>query len=252
MDNQYLVSIITPCYNSNEFISETIKSVQAQTYTNWEMLIVDDCSTDNSEQYIKEFVQRDSRIQFFKTDHPSGSPTLPRNIGIMHAKGRFIAFLDSDDLWLPLKLEEQIKLFEDKTIALVFSNYEKITVEGIRSNRKIVAPSFTSYKKMLKENVIGCLTAIYDVSKVGKMYFSEIKHEDYVMWLSILKKGFIAKNTNSIVALYRIQNNSLSSNKLKVFSWTWNIYRNVEHLNLIQSCYFFMHYAVRAGIKYLK
>lgn len=247
-----LVSVIIPCYNGAQYIAQCLESVRSQTYQYWEILVVDDCSVDNSFEIIQGYANQDHRIKYFKTQSPSGSPTLPRNIGIENASGRFIAFLDSDDVWLPTKLEEQIKLFEDDRVAIAYCNYEKIDEEGIRNDRKVIAPSSTSYKEILKENVIGCLAAVYDSNKVGKVYFSKVGHEDFVMWLTILKKGFIAKNTNTVAALYRIQNNSLSSNKLKALSWTWNIYRNVEHLPFISSCYYFLHYAVRTGLKYLK
>lgn len=230
----------------------TIQSVLQQTYPFWEMIIVDDCSSDGSDKVIKEYCKKDVRIKYFKTDSPSGSPTLPRNLGITNAKGRFIAFLDSDDLWFPTKLEEQIPLFDNEMIAIVFSNYEKINQEGQRNKRQIIASDTISYKDLLKENVIGCLTAIYDTQKVGKVYFDKIGHEDFVMWLSILKKGLVAKNTNSIMALYRVSNKSLSSNKLEALTWTWNIYRRVEHLSFIKSCYYFCYYAIRASLKYLK
>lgn len=246
------VSIITPCYNAALYLAQAINSVLAQTYREWELLIVDDCSTDGSYELIQKFASWDTRIKYFRTDFPSGSPTLPRNIGVKHAKGRFIAFLDSDDIWLPDKLKQQIPLFEQNNVAIVYANYEKITDDGIRSGRLIKAPIKTDYKNMLYENVIGCLTAVYDVKKVGKIYFPNVRHEDFIVWLDILKKGFIAVNTNTVLALYREQKNSLSANKFKAFSWTWNIYRNVEHLNVIKSCYCFCHYAIRAGLKYLK
>lgn len=250
--NKDLVSIITPSYNSIYCIENTIQSVLNQTYSNWELIIVDDCSTDNSQFLIKKYCELEPRIKYYKTDVPSGSPTLPRNIGIREAQGRFIAFLDSDDMWLPEKLEEQIVQFNGKDIAIVYSNYEKINEAGVRSGRQVIAPALMSYRKILKGNVIGCLTAVYDTFVVGKVYFSESASEDFIMWLSILKKGFIAKNTNTITALYRVKANSLSSNKFKAFSWTWNIYRNIEKLNLLQSCYYFSHYAFRAGLKYMK
>lgn len=134
----------------------------------------------------------------------------------------------------------------------MFSNYEKITENGKRNNRIIIAPKQATYKQLLKENIIGCLTAIYDTQKIGKVYFSKIGHEDYAMWLSILKKGYIAKNTNSKLALYRVNKHSTSSNKIKAFKWTWYIYRDVEHLPLYKSIYYFINYAFRAGYKFLK
>lgn len=246
------VSIITPTYNSIAYIEKTIISVLKQTYQNWELLIVDDCSTDNSCELIKKFVALDSRIKYLKTDQPSGSPTLPRNIGIQHASGRFIAFLDSDDVWLSNKLEEQIGLFEDKNTAIVFSNYEKIDEDGNRAGRCIVAPDRVSYKKLLLGNVMGCLTVVIDTAKVGKTFFSNIHHEDYVLWLSILKKGFIARNTNTVTALYRVRKQSVSSNKLSVLSWQWNIYINIEKTGYLKGIYYFINYALRAYRKALK
>lgn len=247
-----LVSIITPCFNSKQTIQETIKSVLKQSYQNWEMLIIDDCSTDGSNFIIQEYSQKDARIKYLKTNNTSGSPTVPRNLGIKQAHGRFIAFLDSDDIWLPTKLEEQIPIFDEPHTAIVFSNYEKISYDGKRNGRIITAPIQVTYKQLLKENIIGCLTAIYDTQKVGKLYFSKIGHEDYAMWLSILKKGYIAQNTNSTLALYRINSKSISSNKITALIWTWNIYRKTEHLPLCKSLFYFINYAFRAGYKFLK
>lgn len=125
-----MVSIITPCYNSATFIRDTIESVLSQTYQDWEMIIADDCSSDHSVDIILEYAHKDHRIIFLKTETPSGSPSVLRNLAIEHAKGRFISFLDSDDVWLPTKLEEQVKLFGDQQIAVAFTNYEKINDAG--------------------------------------------------------------------------------------------------------------------------
>lgn len=247
-----LVSIVTPCYNSALFVENTIKSVLSQTFKGWEMLIIDDCSTDNSAQIVKKYTNIDSRIRYLKTEVPSGSPTQPRNIGIENAKGKYIAFLDSDDMWLPNKLQEQIELLKKEDTAIVFSNYEKINEEGRQDNRYVIAPLFVTYEELLLGNVIGCLTAMYDTSKVGKVFFLDIHHEDYIMWLFILKQGFIARNTNSINALYRIRVQSVSSNKLIVLSWQWNIYINVEKTGYIKGVYCFLNYAYRAFYKALK
>lgn len=247
-----IVSIITPCYNASSYISFTIESALKQTYPNWELIIVDDCSTDNSSDIIKQFISGDTRIKYFKTDNPSGSPVLPRNIGIEKATGRYIAFLDSDDIWLPTKLEEQLKLFKDDKTAVAFSNYEKMNEAGDRNQRIIIAPKETNYHNLLKGNVIGNLTGIYDTEKVGKVYCQDIRHEDYVLWLSILKKGYLAKNTNTVTALYRVRENSVSSNKLKILSWQWNILRNVEKISLPKAIYYYINYAIRAFLKAIK
>lgn len=244
---QEKVSVIMPVHNAEKYLSESISSVLQQTYPYWELLIVDDCSTDNSLAIINRYAVLDARIRCLKTDAPSGSPCLPRNLGIKAAQGRFIAFLDSDDCWLPNKLEQQLCLFgETGTIGLVFSDYEKMSEEGERNNRVIKAPMKVSYKQLLRGNVIGCLTAVYDTAKVGKMFFMQHTHEDYILWLSILKKGFVAVNTGTVEALYRVRRNSVSSNKLKVLSWQWDIYRNIEKTGLLKAMYYFAHYAYKA------
>jgi len=248
-----LVSIIMPCYNAGPYIAEAIDSILKQTYANWELLVVDDCSQDKSAEIIHSYCKKDKRIRYHKTKFPSGGAAAPRNIAIQNAKGKFIAFLDSDDVWLtPTKLEQQLELFSDKKTAVVYSNYEKMNEKGKRNNRVVVGPSTTSYKKFLKESVITCCTGMYDAEKVGKVYFQEIGHEDYVMWLSILKQGYIARNTNAVMALYRVQKKSLSGNKVRSAKWRWNVYRNVEKLNMIMSLYYFFHYCVRSGFKFLK
>ena len=130
-----LVSIIAPCYNAASFISQAIESVLAQLFGNWEMLIVDDCSSDDSLVIIQKYAEQDSRIRYLKTDEPSGSPTLPRNKGIKEAKGRYIAFLDSDDMWLPNKLSDQLKVFEKSEVAIVFSNYHSVSSNKLKAMR---------------------------------------------------------------------------------------------------------------------
>lgn len=247
-----LISIITPCYNSAPFISRAIESVQSQTLQNWEMLIVDDCSSDNSATIIHQYAEKDNRIHYFKTEKPSGSPVTPRNIGIENAQGRFIAFLDSDDCWLPTKLEEQVAVLQYQNIAVVFSNYEKVDENGLRNNRVIAGPFVIDYKQLLKGNVIGNLTGMYDTQKVGKIYMQKVHHEDYVLWLSILKKGFLALNTNTVSALYTIRKGSVSANKLEVFRWTWFIYRKIEKLSWLKSTYYFLFYLWKAFAKYKK
>jgi teichuronic acid biosynthesis glycosyltransferase TuaG len=251
-DFDQLVSIITPCYNSSAYIQQTIESVINQTYTNWEMIIVDDCSTDNSKDIIDFFCQCDKRIKYLKTEFSSGSPTLPRNIGIDNSNGRYIAFLDSDDLWYSNKLEIQLNYFNDPKVALVYTNYEKISENGISKNRVIIAPDMVNYNILLRGNVIACCTCMYDTHLIGKNYFTKQGHEDYALWLKILRKGFIAKNTGQVSAKYRIRNSSLSSNKYKVIFWIYNIYRNNEKISIIKSVYFSFITLSNSFFKYLK
>ena len=246
-----LVSIITPCYNAEKYIAETIESVLKQTYTNWEMIIVDDCSTDKSSEIIHQYISNDNRIKYFKTDIPSGSPTLPRNIGIQKAQGRYIAFLDADDLYYPSKLENQLRCFSDR-VGIVFSNYEKIKFNGNRNNRIIRAPKVVNYHQLLQSNYIGCCTMIYDSYKTGLMQFHNVGQEDYVFNLEILKKGYIAVNTNTCEAYYRIVENSRSSQKFEMAKQQWRVLRNIEKLSVIKASYFFCHYVIKGMIKFIK
>ena len=234
-----LVSIITPCYNSCKFISETIESVINQSYTNWEMLICDDCSNDNSAEIIKMYSNKDERIRYLRTSTPSGSPTLPRNICIKEANGRFIAFLDSDDIWKESHLENLLRLFEDNTddVVVACSWYSRIDENGV-VNGLVRTPGTFSYHHLFYDNFIGNLTGMYDVCKRGKVYQRICGHEDYTMWLDILKEGGIAKSSNSIEAYYRVTGNSVSSNKIRAMSWRWHILRDEVGLSVFKSIYY--------------
>lgn len=247
-----LVSVIMPLHNAERYIEEAVRSVMAQTYSNWELLIVDDNSTDRSLEIVNALAKEDSRIRVFENPTPTGFPATPRNLAVSMAKGRYIAFLDSDDVWLPDKIEHQIPFFnESPKIGVVFSDYEKVDEDTNREDRVVKARKITSYGKLLLGNVIGNVTAMYDVERVGKVYFSKVRHEDYAMWLSILKRGFVARNTRKVVALYRVSDNSVSSRKMALLSWQWRIYRDVEKLNLIKSVYYYINYAIRGFMKSL-
>ena len=247
-----LVSIVMPVHNAERFLEEAIRSVMQQTYTNWELLVIDDNSTDGSMAVAVRLAAEDTRIKIFRNPDPTGYPATPRNMAVELAKGRYIAFLDSDDVWLPGKLEHQLPFFsESEKIGVVFSNYEKIDENSERDNRVIKARKITDYNKLLLGNVIGNVTAVYDTSRVGKAYFKKVRHEDYAMWLSILKRGFVARNTGEVMALYRVTGNSVSSHKLHLLSWQWNIYRNVEHLGFFRSVFCYLNYAVRGFFKSL-
>lgn len=247
-----LVSIVMPVHNAERYLEEAIRSVMTQTYPHWELLVIDDASTDRSMDIALALAAEDARIKVHKNPTPTGYPATPRNMAVELAKGRYIAFLDSDDVWLPGKLEHQLPFFsESEKIGVVFSNYEKIDEESERDNRVIKARKITDYNKLLLGNVIGNVTAVYDTSRVGKAYFNKVRHEDYAMWLSILKRGFVARNTGAVMALYRVTGNSVSSHKLHLLSWQWNIYRNVEHLGFFRSVFCYLNYAVRGFFKSL-
>lgn len=238
-----LVSIIMPMHNSAMFVEDAILSVLSQTYKDWELLVVDDSSTDNSTDIVKAYQRKNGNIRLLINDNHTGIPSAPRNFGIKHANGQYIAFLDSDDCWLPDKLEKQIKQFDSDKIAIVFSDYEKIDEEGRRDNRIVKAPALVTYKDMLHCNYIGNLTGVYNRSVVGTALLPDIHHEDYALWLSILKRNFVAKNTCTVEALYRVRNCSVSSAKFHNLSWQWDIYREKEGLSILKSAYYYLCYA---------
>ena len=226
MQNHGLVSIITPSYNSSKFISQTIESILSQTYTNWELLITDDCSVDNTREIVESYQRKDTRIKFFQLKENSG-PGIARNHSIEMAKGRFIAFCDSDDQWYPEKLEKQLAFMQEKNCALSYTSYMVCDESNVITSI-VVSLSNITYAALKSDNGIGCSTAIFDVDKVGKMYFPDIrKRQDWGLWLNILKKVKVAYGMKEPLALYRIQETSLSSNKLSLIRYNIAVYRQV-------------------------
>lgn len=244
-----LVSIITPSYGSANFIIQTIESVLVQTYPYWEMIIVDDKSPDNSNEIIESYIQNDDRIKLIKLEKNSG-PAIARNRAIEEAKGRYIAFLDADDLWHPNKLEKQLNFLQEKDLAFTYASYDLIDEDDI-SLGTYTTVSEVSYRSMLKTCSIGCLTAIYDTDKLGKVFMPEImKRQDYGLWLKILKSIETTYGYQEVLATYRIRKDSVSSNKLRAAKYQWKIYREVEKFNRVKSSYYFIHYAINGLLKY--
>lgn len=239
-----LVSIIMPAHNSEPTLADAVNSVISQTYPNWELLVVDDASKDLTRGMANEFASSDPRIRVVPLDKNVGVAEA-RNIGIRAARGQYLAFLDSDDLWLPMKLQVQLEAMRRNDAPLSFSRYSRIRVDG--SIRKpIRVPSRVSYRQLLRGNVIGCLTVVIDRLKVPSVSMPHISHEDYVTWLSILKPGRSALGIQQDLARYRLATSSVSSRKSRSASWTWNIYRNVEKLSLLESAWCFLNYSARA------
>ncbi|OOE73675.1 MULTISPECIES: glycosyltransferase family 2 protein [unclassified Salinivibrio] len=243
-----LVSIITPLYNCESHIHDTVLSVIKQTYPHWELLLVDDCSTDSSLTIALQYANDDPRIRVIRMTTNSGA-AVARNAAIKEAEGQFIAFLDSDDLWLPHKLEKQLDFMHQKNCALSFSAYQKIDERG-KDLGVVGVPETVSHQELLKTCVIGCLTAMYDSQKIGKVYMPLIrKRQDFGLWLSILKKIDIAYGISEPLAQYRVRRDSISANKLKAAQYTWHLFRHVEQLSLIKSVYYFIHYACRGVLR---
>jgi len=248
MENS-LVSIITPSYKSERFISQTIDSVLSQTYQNWEMIIVDDVSPDNSNEIIEEYCKKDNRIKLIKLEKNSG-PAVARNRAIEEAKGRYMAFLDADDLWMPQKLEKQLDFLSKNDLAFTYSSYDLMDEAGIDLGNFMTKETI-SYEGMLKTCSVGCLTAIYDAERLGKVYMPLIrKRQDYGLWLKLLKEIGFTKGMTESLATYRILENSVSSNKFKAAQYQWKIYREVEKLSFFKSVYYFVQYAYYGVIKY--
>ncbi len=239
-----------PCYNAGLYISEAIESVINQTYSDWELIIVDDCSSDNSAQIINQYVSDDARIKLFSTSQNSGMVSIPRNIGIEKAQGDYIAFLDADDIWLPQKLDKQVRLAQKNNAVLVYSFYEKINIASVRNCRIVKSPEKINYQKLLISNIIGCSTAMYNAKELGKIYFSDAGHEDYIMWLNILKRGYIAYGVPEVLVLYRAGQSSVSSKKMLTVRWVWRIYREYEKLSIPQSIFYFLTHNLKGMIKY--
>ena len=246
------VSVIMPCHNGASFLRQAVDSVLAQTYGDWELLIIDDASTDDSAAIAEEYCSKESRIKLLHTEHSTGKPATTRNVGIEAAAGRFIAFLDCDDQWLPGKLEHQLPLFKQENCAAVFSFYKKMDAAGNVRSAVVTSPASVDFDQFLDGNCIGNLTGIYDTAKVGKVFQKEIHHEDYLMWLQVLQKGFIARNTGTVEAYYRESGTSVSGSKLKALSWTWDIYRKELGLPLGASVGHFIKYAFQGLSKRLK
>jgi len=250
--HQPLISVITPAYNAERFIAGTIESVQAQTYENWEMIIVDDQSSDQTAQIVASYAQADHRIQLHQLEENSGA-AVARNTAMRQAKGRYIAFLDSDDQWFPEKLEKQLAFMQEKKIAFSFTKYVRMEEDGTLRDNESKAPESVGYHDLMKHCVIGCLTVMIDRDQTGNVEMVNIRtRQDYAYWLALTKKGFRAYGLPEVLAKYRIVENSISRNKMKAAKRQWYVYRQIEKENLPKSIYYFLHYAVKGVQNSLK
>ncbi|MDI1254752.1 MAG: glycosyltransferase family 2 protein [Flavobacterium sp.] len=228
-----LVSVITPAFNSEKFIAETIRSVQNQTFPDWELLIVDDCSSDKTVAIVAAFAENDPRIQLIQLQKNSGTG-IARNTAVAKASGKYIAFLDADDLWKPEKLEKQIGFIKTHRLPFTFSFYDVMDEAGIPLNATIEAPWKLTYKQLFFCNYVGNLTAIYDTEFLGKVNINAArKRQDWMLWLTILKRIKIAQPVRESLAIYRIRKNSISASKWDLIQYNFAIYRNFHRLNYV-------------------
>ncbi len=241
-----LVSVIMPSYNSAVFIKDSINSVLCQTYTNWELIIVDDFSIDDSKLIISDFMKKDERIKAVLLESNIG-PAEARNIALDMAKGKYIAFLDSDDLWIEDKIDEQIKFMKYKDIAFSYTSYQPISEDMNKKFSVIKAPDIMTYDSYLKNTIIGCLTVMIDKSKTGSFKMPNIRSShDMALWLILMKRGFSAYGLNKKLAYYRIVNNSNTSNKFKSVKDVWMVYTKIEKINVFNSFWYFICYLTNA------
>ena len=249
MDNPK-VSIIMAAYNAELYIEQTICSILKQNYINWELFIVDDCSTDSTLKIIEDFAINDSRINILRCSKNSGQAHA-RNIGIKNATGKYITFIDSDDIWKDKFLERMINFMENNGYDVAFSGFERMNEDLKKSYGVLSVPNSITYYHLLKNNYMSCLTTIYNKESLGKIYFEEdYKHEDHILWINILKNYVDrAYGFNESLAIYRIRSNSVSRNKIRSAKWKWLIYRKYLKFNLLLSSYYFIIYCINGMIK---
>lgn len=240
-----------PAYNSEKYIAEAIESVIKQTYKNWELIIVNDASTDDTEKIIKSCQEKDKRIKLISLSKNKGAANA-RNIAIQNAKGRYIAFLDADDYWEKEKLQEQIAFMENENITFSYHDY-KLLNTAKNKEKHIKVPLKLDYNQLLKGNTTGsCLTVCIDRKIVDKIYFPNEKHEDYICWLNVLKNYDIeGYGLNKTLGTYRIGKKSISSNKLQSAVWNWHVYRKSQNISVLKTIYYMCFYIVNGLKKYL-
>ena len=244
-----LVSIVIPVYNCEKFIKQTVETVINQTYTNWEAIFVDDCSSDNSIAILEPYLS--DKIKLIKHEHNSGA-AIARNTGIENARGEYIAFLDGDDLWHKEKLEKQIEFMEKNGYVFTFTSYEFTNENGIGLGKIAKVPEKLTYKQSLKNTIIFTSSVIFNAKTLGKELISMPnfkRGQDTATWWKVLKAGNTAYGLNEVLSYYRRSANTLSSNKFKALKRTWILYRQCEKFNVFKSVYYFTFYLFNAIIK---
>lgn len=233
-----LVSVITPTYNSERFIHDAYGSLVAQSLSDWNWVVTDDGSSDDTPRILRQLAEQDSRLKLEILPRNVG-PAMARNRSIERAKGQYLAFLDIDDRWAPQKLERQIDFMRANDYPFSHTWFEEIDAEGNSTGKAIRAPERMTYSDMLKSNRVGCLTAIYDLGHFGKVYMPLIKkRQDYGLWLALLKKTPYVHCLPEYLAFYRTGPPSLSSNKVELLKYNWQLFRDIERLSIPRSAYY--------------
>lgn len=231
-----LVSIIMPSYNCGEYVEQTIRSVQAQTYQNWEIIFVDDCSKDDTVARVMALKEQDNRISLYHNVGNSGA-AVSRNAALRHANGRWVAFLDSDDLWEPTKLEKQVKFMEDNGYKFSYTCYAEMNSEGNETGVVVSGPQIISKKKMFAFCWPGCLTVMYDANEIGLVQIEDIKkNNDYAMWLKVCQKSNCYLLPEVLAKYRRGRGGSVSSHSITTMvKWHYKLFHEAEHMNVMSS-----------------
>lgn len=244
-----LVSIIMPTYNCGPFIAQTIESVQAQTHTRWELIVADDCSTDDTAEVVRALAQDDPRIRYVRLETNSGA-AMARNRAMEEARGRYMAFLDSDDLWHPDKLRRQIDFMTSRGVALSCTAYAQVDEQGVPNGRIVRCPTRISYNRLLLDCPVGNSTVMYDVERLGRFEVPNIrKRNDDALWLRMLRSEPYMWGMPVVLMRYRLRSGSVSADKRSLVRYHWTLYRDIEHLSVARSAF---HIGVWVLIKALR
>lgn len=247
-----LVSVVMPAYNAAQYVEETIRSVVAQTVTDWELIVVDDSSADDTCDLVERLAEEDSRIRLVKNAENSGV-AMTRNRAMNMARGQYVAFLDSDDIWYPEKLEKQIALMKATCADIVYCSYAIINEDNEKQCSDFLVPEKTDLNAMLIKSVLSCSTVLLTREVVNQYRFSgDYYHEDYILWLRMLKDGKKAHGCTQVLAAYRIRRDSRASNKIRSAQRRWTIYRTYLRMSWIESAYYLTRYALSGVKKYWK
>jgi teichuronic acid biosynthesis glycosyltransferase TuaG len=243
------VSIIMPAYNSARFIEVAVASVVAQSHQQWEMLIVDDCSKDNTSELLRHLAGRDVRVRPILLER-NGGPAAARNTALAAARHDVVAFLDSDDLWLPEKLSRQLNFMRERDAAISFTAFRRIPEEGGAPGKLIGVPATMSYRQLLCHTAIATSTVVVNRAKTGDFRMKKTYYDDFAAWLELLKRGYEAHGLDEDLMRYRVVGKSVSRNKTRSAAMVWRTYREIEKLSVIDSAWCFVNYGIRGWLKY--
>lgn len=247
-----LVSIIMPAFNAEKFIVESIKSVIEQSYEQWELLVVDDCSNDSTAEIVTGYSEVDKRVKLIRAPI-NGGPAKARNIALEVSKGQYIAFLDSDDLWTSIKLASAIDALKNLPADMIYTSYKRISADGKTTGRHIKVPNKMTYNRLLSNSAIMTSSVVYNASELGVVKMKEVYYDDFACWLELLRRGISCKGLNNASLRYRYTGaESVSGNKFKSAKKVWWQLRNVEYLSLVKAVYCFAGYSIRGYLKHRK